>query len=335
MAERYQQFLGTKPGIFVELIDDSSSPYLVKSEDGFEFTISAEDFKNYYRKEGDGTPQRWNHLITDLERGMVDSGRMAQVLEIVHSFSASLGDYDKARALLRDAVGLLTDRTPPHAKDLRARLSDLGWDAEKFSDRELIGLQEIPEEVRTLLLSDACAVIPFVDVPSDAAAGKNGMEPPAGRPGRGAPRPIAAKGARKDTSAKRSQARMKNVELSLEKDILTVTVDLSQEFGPSKSGKTIIVASTQGNKTLPGREEKIGLNVYKQEGKKPAKGRQKEFKNVLMSVEEDLLRIEVDLSKEFGPSKSGQTTIIASSEGNRLVYGREEKIGLNVYRKNE
>jgi hypothetical protein len=128
---------------------------------------------------------------------------------------------------------------------------------------------------------------------------------------------------------------MKNVELSVENDILTITVDLSKEFGPSKSGKTIIVASTQGNKTVPGREEKVGLNVYKQESKKPAKGRQKEFKNVLMSVEGNLLHIQVDLSKEFGPSKSGQTTIIASSEGNRLVYGREEKLGLNVYKKNE
>jgi hypothetical protein len=40
-------------------------------------------------------------------------------------------------------------------------------------------------------------------------------------------------------------------------------VDLTKEFGPSSSGKTIIIASTEGNITVPEREEKIGLNVYR------------------------------------------------------------------------
>ncbi|MEQ1794659.1 MAG: hypothetical protein ABL970_10750 [Nitrospira sp.] len=56
---------------------------------------------------------------------------------------------------------------------------------------------------------------------------------------------------------------MKNVELTVEGTILTMKVDLSKEFGPSSSGKTIIVASTEGNVTIPGREEKVGLNVYR------------------------------------------------------------------------
>ena len=56
---------------------------------------------------------------------------------------------------------------------------------------------------------------------------------------------------------------MKNVEMTIAGNILTITVDLTKEFGPSASGKTIIVASTEGNVTAPGREEKIGLNVYR------------------------------------------------------------------------
>ncbi|MCS6326372.1 MAG: hypothetical protein H8K06_04695 [Nitrospira sp.] len=56
---------------------------------------------------------------------------------------------------------------------------------------------------------------------------------------------------------------MKNVEVSVEGTLLTIKVDLSKEFGPSASGKTIIIASTEGNVTIPGREEKIGLNVYR------------------------------------------------------------------------
>ncbi len=56
---------------------------------------------------------------------------------------------------------------------------------------------------------------------------------------------------------------MKNVELSVEGTMLTIKVDLSQDFGPSSSGKTTIIASTEGNVSIPDREEKIGLNIYK------------------------------------------------------------------------
>lgn len=43
---------------------------------------------------------------------------------------------------------------------------------------------------------------------------------------------------------------------------LTVKVDLSKEFGPSASGKTIIIVSTEGSVAVPERDEKIGLNIY-------------------------------------------------------------------------
>ena len=33
---------------------------------------------------------------------------------------------------------------------------------------------------------------------------------------------------------------MKNVEMKLEGDILTIKVDVTKEFGPSSSGKTIV-----------------------------------------------------------------------------------------------
>ncbi|MDH5739753.1 MAG: hypothetical protein HC801_08240 [Nitrospira sp.] len=56
---------------------------------------------------------------------------------------------------------------------------------------------------------------------------------------------------------------MKNVEMTVEGTVLTIRVDLSKEFGPSSTGKTIIIASTEGNVTIPTRQEKIGLNVYR------------------------------------------------------------------------
>jgi hypothetical protein len=57
------------------------------------------------------------------------------------------------------------------------------------------------------------------------------------------------------------------------------------------------------------------------------------MKNVQMAVDGNILTIKVDLSKEFGPSSSGKTIIIASTEGNVAVLDRDEKVGLNVYRK--
>lgn len=57
---------------------------------------------------------------------------------------------------------------------------------------------------------------------------------------------------------------MKNIEMKIENgEILVIKVDLAKDFGASKSGKTIIIASTEGNITVPGRSEVVGLNVYK------------------------------------------------------------------------
>jgi hypothetical protein len=56
---------------------------------------------------------------------------------------------------------------------------------------------------------------------------------------------------------------MKNVEMTVEGETRIIKVDLSKDFGPSKSGKTIIIASTEGNVSVTDRDEKIGLNVYR------------------------------------------------------------------------
>jgi hypothetical protein len=56
---------------------------------------------------------------------------------------------------------------------------------------------------------------------------------------------------------------VKNIEMKVEGSILTITIDLARDFGPSSSGKSVIIASTEGNVTVEGREEKIGLNVYR------------------------------------------------------------------------
>ena len=57
---------------------------------------------------------------------------------------------------------------------------------------------------------------------------------------------------------------MKNCDMKVVGTTLTITVDLSKDFGKSSSGKSIIIASTEGNVTVPEKEDvKIGLNIYK------------------------------------------------------------------------
>ncbi|MDI6854033.1 MAG: hypothetical protein QME75_10590 [Deltaproteobacteria bacterium] len=57
---------------------------------------------------------------------------------------------------------------------------------------------------------------------------------------------------------------MKNVDMKVEGKDLVIRVDLGKSFGPSKSGKTIIIATTEGNVGVPGHEDiKVGLNIYK------------------------------------------------------------------------
>ena len=56
---------------------------------------------------------------------------------------------------------------------------------------------------------------------------------------------------------------MDNVKLEVKDGKLIIEIDLTQEFGLSKSGKTISIASTKGNQKIEGTDAVIGLNVYK------------------------------------------------------------------------
>ena len=59
---------------------------------------------------------------------------------------------------------------------------------------------------------------------------------------------------------------MKNVEIKVVKNVMTITVDLSKNQGPSASGKTVIIGTTAGNARIAANgngEVFVGLNVYK------------------------------------------------------------------------
>ena len=57
---------------------------------------------------------------------------------------------------------------------------------------------------------------------------------------------------------------MENCEMKLNGNILTIIVDISKDFGVSSSGKSIIIGSTEGNISIPEKEDiKIGVNIYR------------------------------------------------------------------------
>jgi len=56
---------------------------------------------------------------------------------------------------------------------------------------------------------------------------------------------------------------MQNIDIKINGNLATLTIDLSKNLGPSKSGKSTIIATTGGNVTIPGTSVKLGLNAYK------------------------------------------------------------------------
>ena len=57
------------------------------------------------------------------------------------------------------------------------------------------------------------------------------------------------------------------------------------------------------------------------------------MKNVTITMKGTIMTITVDTSKDFGPSASGKTTIIASTGGNAQIDEKNLFVGLNVYKK--
>ncbi len=56
---------------------------------------------------------------------------------------------------------------------------------------------------------------------------------------------------------------MENIEMKRDGNILTIKIDLTHRGEKSSTGKTIRVASTEGNIEVPGSKDiKIGINAY-------------------------------------------------------------------------
>lgn len=59
------------------------------------------------------------------------------------------------------------------------------------------------------------------------------------------------------------------------------------------------------------------------------------MENIAVAVKDKKMTVTVDLAKEFGPSKTGKTIIVANSHGFQPIGGVEERMNLTVTRKNQ
>ena len=55
---------------------------------------------------------------------------------------------------------------------------------------------------------------------------------------------------------------MQNIKCTVKSNKLLITIDLSKKGKASASGKTMVVASTRGNKLIDGTDFHLGLNLY-------------------------------------------------------------------------
>ena len=57
---------------------------------------------------------------------------------------------------------------------------------------------------------------------------------------------------------------MENVNIQVKDGKAIIVIDLAREGQRSKSGKSVVIATTRGNVSLPGASDyKLGLNLYK------------------------------------------------------------------------
>jgi len=57
---------------------------------------------------------------------------------------------------------------------------------------------------------------------------------------------------------------MQNIEMKRQGTKLIIEIDLAKDFGPSSSGKTVIIASTRGNAAVPDADGSfVGINCFR------------------------------------------------------------------------
>ena len=69
--------------------------------------------------------------------------------------------------------------------------------------------------------------------------------------------------AAKKTTTVKKLGGAENVSVAVTEDKITLVISRKVKGHPSKSGKTIVVATSRGNQPIPDTDLKLGLNIYR------------------------------------------------------------------------
>jgi len=132
---------------------------------------------------------------------------------------------------------------------------------------------------------------------------------------------------------RKPKPQMDNIKWEFQDKKLLIQFDLTKEYGKSSSGKTIIVANSHGSKRLQGTKIFLGMIAYKYPEKKKVKPKKKrEMQNIALALKNNIVTLSIDTEKDYGPSSTDKSIIIASSRGNQLIEGTDVYIGINIFK---
>lgn len=142
-----------------------------------------------------------------------------------------------------------------------------------------------------------------------------------------------------------------NIAIRFDGPVLYIYCDLEKDFGVSSSGKSIVIASSKGNKSLGSSNVSIGLNLFVKSLEKRdlssgalAVLQKAEFEPIGNGLEwrieasgkdadGTLLCMKIDFSKVNEKlAASGKSFLLASTAGNKPVAGTGILCGLNCFR---
>eukprot|EP01062_Namystynia_karyoxenos_P016284 TRINITY_DN1593_c5_g1_i1.p1 TRINITY_DN1593_c5_g1~~TRINITY_DN1593_c5_g1_i1.p1 ORF type:complete len:424 (+),score=184.65 TRINITY_DN1593_c5_g1_i1:82-1272(+) len=134
----------------------------------------------------------------------------------------------------------------------------------------------------------------------------------------------------------------KNIMMGFEQGgkYLYLTVDASQNLGPSSTGKTTTVASTCGNRQIGQTNVFIGFNAFAK-GDKPFDESDLDCmvtdagKNLQWSREGSNVTLKIDLTTEGEQKEGSKNRMLATTSGNKKLGTTGIMFGLNVYHKIE
>ncbi len=139
----------------------------------------------------------------------------------------------------------------------------------------------------------------------------------------------------KNVSSKRPKTKkLDNIKTEIKGNNLILKFNITKELGKSSTEKTIIVANSHGEAQIKDTDLNFGMYAFKYETKKDVRDKKPEaMQNIDVKLGGNTAVIKVDMRRNFGPSSTGKSTIVASSRGNKLIKDSGIYFGLNVYKK--